>query len=971
MENIENKKTLRRCGNCVNFRGYQCLKNPNWVFVSPVAVAENCEHFVAKEKRAGEVLENREEERGQNALRETARLFYTAGFNVVPVDASKKPLCKWSPERRVAWEELENLLRSATGIAVVGGEIPHLGVLACLIDVDNPDVLERSPTLAALLKRTVSWKTGPRCPSCSEKHVSVIESGKRFKCGKCGAEFGIGEAKRGYGMLVVVERATAEKLGLRGTRRLGDVELLLSNYQLIPPSLHSTGVRYEWVNPPKTASETLGVVLVTEEPLRRIIEELSEGKAVGEEARKEAAEERVQLRELREADLLKIVELLKPVYAPGRRQHIWLYLAGWAAKARISPLSIAKALKMLYESTQDEDSIRTRGSAIMYSYSKAGVQVDKAELARVLGEEPYGPEHISEREVKGKSGLQEILEEVLGEEKALEIIRTLEDIFGAASPYRDSIFEVLDYEKQLYAVANLRKLVVVRARRLSDRMVYKERVTVGAPTSVTVYINPIGGITKYEVFWESATRRPLRIGPALLEEIVDRLRAEGLVLHSRLAGDVIAAVVEGFVRKGKADIKEEIESPGFYLMNNKITAVKLNISTPSVEELREALELLNELAGVWFKHVEEKFATVVLWGVAAPFSYCYKQKGRWLPWLYLYGASRTGKTTLGDIVLAIWGLDSRNTKPGASIDTVARLGHVLSQSTFPVVINEPAGALGKDDIVEMVKSAVERTVARGKYVRGSYVEIPALSPLLFTSNKYVPRDDALLRRFVVLQFTFGERIPEEKAREFEEVVKPRLSKLQAIGRFAASYAVARGVPEDPWEFARNALEAAYKLAGMEPPGWIHITAGGSDPEEIYEDVIERIRAHFIERINEEYARNIGKLVVEREEGRLEYLGKGEASLRERAIAVLEKGLLPWAIARGDTVYITSALLDELRGKCGDMSLKSLAELLGWNYIHKKTFRFGKTVITKTVVETPLENFLSFITPEEVREEKTR
>jgi hypothetical protein len=193
------------------------------------------------------------------------------------------------------------------------------------------------------------------------------------------------------------------------------------------------------------------------------------------------------------------------------------------------------------------------------------------ELEELLGVKPYGLEgEIKEEEVKGKSGLQEVLESVVGKERALEIIRLITDRLGVASPYRDSIVEILDYEKRLFAVADLGNLTVVRARGEDNRLKYKERVTIGAPTEVVVYVNPVGGITKYQVRWETATRpKPLIIGPASVEEILGRLRAEGLVVNSRLAGDILNAVIEGFIRRKKAVIKHEFEAPGFYWMKDE------------------------------------------------------------------------------------------------------------------------------------------------------------------------------------------------------------------------------------------------------------------------------------------------------------------------------------------------------------------------------------------------------------------
>lgn len=96
-----------------------------------------------------------------------------------------------------------------------------------------------------------------------------------------------------------------------------------------------------------------------------------------------------------------------------------------------------------------------------------------------------------------------------------------------------------------------------------------------------------------------------------------------------------------------------------------------------------------------------------------------------------------------------------------------------------MLVNEPGAAIAKEDIVEIIKNAVESTIVRDRYVRGSYTEIPALAPLIFTSNKVLPRDDALLRRFLMVRFTYGERIDPAKAREVRG--EGQAETCQAIG----------------------------------------------------------------------------------------------------------------------------------------------------------------------------------------------
>ena len=896
-------------------------------------------------------------------LRELALKLHDLGFNIIPVEG-KKPLVKWSPRERIDRDTLIEALKRATGVAVCGGLCtPFPDTLLVIIDIDNPDVLEECQWLKSIINSTVSWKTGPRCPKCSSKKVEP--AGEYYlECTNCGAEFPLSEAKRGIGALIYVEKALAEKM-LRGTSRGRDVEFLVNNYALIPPSIHPSGVQYEWIKEFNFNEYNAGIRPLVDTELENLLEEIGASKTqlAEETTRENTALEKTKttngLRTLQDSEILRIKELLLPAYKPGVRQYVWLFLSGWAVKAGISPISVARILKMLYDETGDKDPVKTRASAIVYSYKKAGIDIGQfaEEFEAIFGVKPYGLEReISEEMIKGRTGLQEILEQALGEEEALAVIKEIEEILQAGSPFRDSIIEILDYEKQLYAVANLRKLITCRARREGKRLVYKERVAIGAPTEVVYYVNPIGGVGKYQVKWETATRpRPLTIGPALLEDIVDRIKAEGLIVNSKLVYDIIAAIIEGFIRRGKAEIREEIEAPGFYLIEDKVIAIKVDISEPSIEELREALLLLNELAENWFKHVIDKFSTTIKWGVIAPFSFIYKQQGKWVKWLYLYGKSGTGKTTLGKIVLNMWGVDLVNFKTGSSIDSVARIGEVLSKSTFPVLVIEPAGALAKEDVVEVIKASIEGTVARGKFYRGSYIEIPALACIIFTSNMFLPRDDALLRRLKVLNFTYGEIIPVDKAKEFESRILPLIkSKLKPLGRFIANYMI-KNKPRDPEQDAIRVLETAYKITGLEMPKWVYIEVKDIDIHEIYENMIEQIRNYLLDRINKEYVRAIGKVTSIEERGLDEFT---QIDISRRVVNVLENQLIPWIIKKGDEVIITTGVISELQQVIGDIGgLKSIAELLGWEYSKRKIGGHSIWVITTT-----LDNFIKFLIP---------
>jgi len=987
-------------------------------------------------------------------LVKTALELYRASYNIVPVGPDKRPLCSWSSERRVPLEELKRLLPKATGIAIVAGPENYWGDIGDYlvgIDVDDPRARDKSPKLREIVESTAAWKTGPRCPKCYNKHLEVLEPGRRFRC-RCGHEFTVEEAAWGYGALVLVNGELVRKY-LGGTVRLGPVELMVNTYALIPPSLHPTGVRYEWIRPLDLSLPNHGLRTLEEEDLKQLLGELRSlaGELKTQEARpktqkpkdgveaepktqhpREAVEARAEarpearvefgkLRELQEHEILELVDALLPAYVPGVRQHLWLFLSGWAAKAGVSPVSIARVLKALRDKTGDSDSLKTRASAIAYSYRKAGVDLGPyaRALEDLLGVKPYGLEkEINEEEVKGKTGLQEILEQVLGEDRAIDVIRTIEEKFGAASPYKgDSVVEILNYEKQLYAVANLRSLAVWRAVRRDGRLVYREKVFEGAPVRVIVYETPGGRVsetesgrlvetvpTRYQVVWKARVKennqiveKVIVIGPDTVDGVLERLKIEGHVYHPNLALGVLSAILNGFVKRGRAEVKVEMDRPGFYIVNvtdqerrvtRKLVAVDYEIEMPGREELREALLFLNELATVWFKIVIDRFSTAMKWWALAPFSYAIKQLGTYMPGLYHYGPPNTRKTTINIIGMSLWGYSYQEVAseekeiPGAAVNTQPKLGYWISRGTFPICIKEPGGIFEDQNMLDMIKSAVEGLMARGRHVsHRTYERIPALAALCFTSNTYIPRDPSLPgKRLYMLVYGYSEALMPDSRREdrelmesFDREVKPKLEKLRAIGKFIASRVAEspEGLREASWvgdkwlQVAENLLREAYGWAGLSEPEWLSLNYKSEGATNVYEDIREKVRVFLVERINNEYNRAVGRVIVVEpgESGTRETTyWRYEIPLRERIEITLKQALIPWLILRGETVYITTGVVDELRKAVGNVvgDLRNLAEILGWDYKPKHSIKIGGMVKNISVIAVPLQEFKDFL-----------
>ncbi len=676
-------------------------------------------------------------------------------------------------------------------------------------------------------------------------------------------------------------------------------------FVVAPPSPHPSGKFYRFVNRPDRIAELSWEEYLS---LLRLLEGNQELEAEADRSKKSSTSKETGHEKLPESKILEIVNLLRPIYRQGYRNYIILFLSGWLRKAGVDYSSARKVVEILAEGDEEKD---LRLYVLDRTYGMKG--------------NPPG-----EDELKGKSGLQEIAEKQLGEEKSLELIRRLEEHLGKASPFRDSVFSLIDFSKKLYYVANPRKGIIARACEdpKSGGIVYKELIAECCPIRVTVYEDPLGGVRKFEMEFDGLLKKV--IGPADLDTIASRLKAEAVVKHKRLIEDALSSLIIAFIRNGKAEVRRELEKPGFYYIDGQIKAIKWEAEEFTKEDLKTSLLLLRELREEWYNHLAERFTTIIKWGLLAPFSYAIKQVrgtyGIHFPWLLLHGAASTGKSTLGKIIRAIWNLPPEE-KGGSHIDTVPRFGKVVSESTFPILINEVADVLSKDSLREVLKSSIETLFARGRYVQGVYVEEPALSPMIFTTNKTYPSDDALLRRFIGILFSLSDRVSEERARQFERGILPRIYELRFLGYF-----VFKRIAENPellkkdWlEVSSSLLRDAFEFAGLEVPSWIDEAHRGESLEEITELINEEIRARLLEDINSRYSRHVSRVEVV-----LENQASYSVDLRHRLEALLRENYIPWAFLKGEDVVITNSVLKVLDGLAVD-SLKSLAERFGWGY----------------------------------------
>ena len=270
---------------------------------------------------------------------------------------------------------------------------------------------------------------------------------------------------------------------------------------------------------------------------------------------------------------------------------------------------------------------------------------------------------------------------------------------------------------------------------------------------------------------------------------------------------------------------------------------------------------------------------------------------------------------------------------------------------------------------------MESTVGRSKY-RGSYMGgIPAFAPVIFTANQYLPEDDALIRRLYVLSFSYNQRKSEAQKKNFEDkfhintpTISP-LTNLKYFGQFAA-YTICSdpGLLLDDWQTTADEIIAKfYDTIGVEVPEWLTLWAESESLDDLDDSQREDIRNFFVSEFNQARKKvNTYDTYGNKTEPTLDV---EEASTSQDFTdinwSIVNNRMLTWAIphtSRNGTKYI--CLTQGLRKAIGNYlnycdDLKSIGELLGWNY---QSVRFGNNDKVMKVLKVSFDDFMEFLYP---------
>ena len=537
-------------------------------------------------------------------------------------------------------------------------------------------------------------------------------------------------------------------------------------------------------------------------------------------------------------------------------------------------------------------------------------------------------------------------------------------------------------DSEIYLDDQEKRVLLIKTINIKGKSITEERIVIDAyPEKISIYESPLPGETRQiKIQWISPTRQRFTEGPAPFEYHIETLKESGRIFYHNVCRDVLATIIGWTAYKGNAVIERGVDTPGFYYNENegKIYSVKYDLKDVTTDDIVACADLLSSLSEYFDDPV--KLATVLKWCIIAPFSYVRKQVGAPLfPYLYLYGASGSGKTSVARIGQYVYTYPtSENDVGGSSFDTVARVGHRISQSTFPIIINEPKACFDRPSTAEMIKVMVESTIGRGRHEGKVFKNIPSLSPVIFTSNHYLPPDDALLRRLEVINFVQSERKNDEDSKEFNEKFrintphKSPLMVLNNLGAFAAREFIEDvELCTDDWKAAANSIILRfYADAGLKPPEWLLEWSETETLNDVDDDIREQVRIFIVDQINNE-VRKAKWVDSEEYNVQRDFSESIRISFSEKAENVLMNGLIPYMVLhdgyRGRRVVFTGGFKDAVNRATGlSLTLKGLSDILGEHWMYGSVKVSGRVM---KCMHISFDEFVKFVDLSEIVLEK--
>lgn len=508
----------------------------------------------------------------------------------------------------------------------------------------------------------------------------------------------------------------------------------------------------------------------------------------------------------------------------------------------------------------------------------------------------------------------------------------------------------------------------------------KDKIISAYPVGITILQSPLSRETTYKLEWKA--KRALY--PFETEgspgNIISALKEYGYILKGYAIEDRFSRLLDTAFNEGYTKTNYKMDKPGFFLFDGEITPSMYDMTTPTQEETREALEILESFAEAFSndkveRDQRDKIASTIKLALTLPFNYVRKKIGysEVIKPPLAYGKTGSGKTTINLLPAYIYGQNIDDyEKAGSNVMTPARFAEVMGLTTFPTMIDEAGNIFDNKELMEVNKTGLRREYVRNKLTKdGRKIPEPAYSTFIYLAN-YPPikdSNDGTVRRYHIHHYEEleykGEQ--EESVKSFNKRFKPRdpespLLKLEVLGRFAAAYILhdKRILGRDMMEAGQEIINEMYGFINQEPPEWITWEATTENIEDFgaheNEVILSFIRAEAMRAYRDKI------LVDDGGYGKREKLTNKDdeeaiKAIKDRYYQVAKEGIIPWLFYKESqgSFFLRSTFKDDLARTRGlSLSLKSIAQKFeGWEYI---PFRDPKNRKVSRMIKIPQGSF---------------
>ncbi len=441
-----------------------------------------------------------------------------------------------------------------------------------------------------------------------------------------------------------------------------------------------------------------------------------------------------------------------------------------------------------------------------------------------------------------------------------------------------------------------------------------------------------------------------------MSEIIAELN-DGNALSEKGIEIMLQAQIKGFEKAGQLEISDSIDYSGFFPSGNKI--VSSNVKIPDqFPDVTDALMFIEELETKYYVGREDLLAHTLLWFMIAPFSFLFKVIGApYLDWMHPHGNPNTGKTTSGEIGLGIDDHDNEDFKLNMRhIDTIARFGDTISDTTFPKIVNE-VDLTERDDIINNIITAVDAIKFRKTMDRNRHSEYaPGLTSLFLTGNTKAPSKPEYLKRVRCRFSTANEvHLPNSKeAKAYKIWLANNNKRSHTVGQFRNKFVMEhKDIILDTnltaFEKSMKIWTAIYESVGRRLPEFFNRKLEENQMQESIEDRISNIsnalQAWIVDKCRAlDTGSDDNKKILD------EYK---ESS--NRLVKLIDRNLIPYVKRdeKGNVVFF-SQVINDLEKSYGmkELNLHSLSDSI-------PNSKYGKLYNGRKVVKCSMDDLMEF------------